>query len=71
MKPKVKVLADMTIEYPDTFENLTLTQFSCLIHAFKATNHEYRRSTAAYSYKMLGIGHLYEKFVKEVFEKLQ
>ena len=37
----------MKIWYPDAFLNLTLTQFSDLIHALKASRIKYGESTVA------------------------
>lgn len=71
MKPEAKMLANIKIYYLDAFFDLTLIQFNNLIHALKASYDNYRKDTAAKYYKMLGIGHLRDKFVKAFFKKLE
>lgn len=71
MKPETKVLADMKIWYPATFDDFTLAQFSALIHALKASHDDYGGYTAAEYYEMLGIGTLRDKFVEAFFERLE
>lgn len=71
LKPEVKVSANVKIWYLNTFLDLILTQFSDLIYVLKASYVEYGRSTATEYYKILCIGHLYDKFVRSFFEKLK
>ena len=42
-----------------------------LIHALKVSHDDYGGSTAAEYYEMLGIGHLRDKFVEELLERLE
>lgn len=67
MKPEAKILANMKISYFNIFFDLTLTQFSDLVYILKASHNDYRGSTVTEYYEMLGIGHLYNKFVKALF----
>lgn len=71
MKPKAKVLANIKIWYSDIFFNLTLIQFSDLIYTLNANHDDYRKNIAAEYYKILGIGHLYDKFIKKPLKKLK
>lgn len=71
MKPEAKVLADIKIWYPDAFNDFTLTQFSSLIHALKASYNDYRGNTAAEYYEILDIGSLCHKFVEALFKRLE
>ena len=71
LKPESKILADIKIWYHDTFFDLTLTQFSNLVHVLKASHVDYEGSTTAKYYEMLGIGHLRDKFVEKLFERLE
>lgn len=65
MKPKVKVLANIKIQYSDIFFNLTLTQFNDLIYALKTGHNDYRRSIVIEYYEILEIDYLCDKFVKD------
>lgn len=61
----------MKIQYFNNFLDLTLTQFSGLVYTFKASHNDYKRSNIIEYFKMLEINHLYNKFVKIFFEKLE
>lgn len=71
MKPKIKVLVKIKIWYFDTFFILTLTQFNALIHSLKANHDDYKRNITIKYYKILKIGHLYDKFVKKLLKRLK
>lgn len=71
MKLEAKVLANMKIWYLDVFFHLTLTLFSGLIHALKASYNNYGGNTDVEYYKMLEICYLYDKCVKKLLEKLE
>lgn len=71
MKPKAKLLAEMKIRDSDAFLDFTLTQLSDLVHVLKASQDDYRGSTATEYYEILGISHLCNKFVETFFERLE
>ncbi len=71
LKSEVKVLADIKIWYPNISLDLILTQFNDLIHILKASHNNYKGNIATKYYKMLKIGHFYEKFVEKLLEKLE
>lgn len=71
MKPEAKILADMKIWYPTTFDDFILAEFSALIYALKASHNDYGGYTADGYYEMLGIATLRDKFVKAFFERLK
>lgn len=65
------MLADIKIWYLDAFFDLTLTQFSNLVHALKASDIKYGGSIGAKYYKILNISHLCDKFVERLFKRLE
>lgn len=71
LKPEIKVLVDIKIWYLNAFFDLTLTQFSNLVHASKAGDIKYGGSIITKYYKILNISHLCDKFVERLFEKLE
>lgn len=71
IKPKVKVLIVMKIWYLAVFEDFILTQFNALIYTLKTSYDDYRGSTIAEYYEILGIGKLRDKFVEVFFKRLE
>lgn len=61
----------MKIQYSNIFLNFTLTQFSVLIYTLKTCYNNYTENTTIEYYKILEIGHLYDKFVKKFLKKLE